>query len=177
MFRRRMRMPRRRMQAPIVSKKVQRNENISYAGTDVNNEFEVYQGVDAGAGVTQQDIPIGHKVYSIDVSVNFISVDSSTSTVFSWAIFHLRQDQVINTLFGTPATEWSNLGASSGRNQVFKSFMGIVGTEDAGSVRYNTHIKIPKQWHRIREGDRCVIVFNAPQAGTLSIGTRYKHYS
>ena len=93
-------------------------------------------------------------------------------------LIHLRSDQDISTLIAANrAAGWSEIGVSIGRNQVIKSFMGLFATEDAGPYKSNQHIKIPKQWHRIREGDKLVLVWNSDAACTYSNGFRYKDYS
>ncbi len=177
MFRRGMRRRRPRMVAPIVSQKHQLNIDQSYAGSDANVLIELYNVVGTDVLETGNNLHVGKKVFSVDVSINYVNSSPSTQGTYSWALIHLRQDQSIGTLFGTPATQWSVLGASNGRNQVIKSFMGVHGTEDANSVRYNMHIKIPKMWHRLRDGDSLVLVYNGSEGGTLSIGYRYKDYS
>ena len=90
----------------------------------------------------------------------------------------LRNGQTIATLFaGTKAADWSVIGLSNSRNQVIKSFTGIVGTEDAGAIRYNVHIPIPKMFQRIREGDQWVLVWNSFSPGPLTTAFRYKDFS
>ena len=165
------------MRAPIVSQKFQRNEDITYVGANANNIYELYEAVATSTPESGINIHYAKKVFSINLSVNFLSGTSNEGSTYSWMVVHLRADQVIGTLFGSPASTWSTIGNSPGRNQVIKSFMGVVGTEDAGSVRYNNHIPIPKMWHRLREGDKLSLVFNASEAGTLSIGSRFKAFS
>ncbi len=177
MFRRGMRRM-RPMRAPIVSYKHQREEDITYIGTVANNEYLVYQGSAPGGISSPQDVPAGNKVYSVDVSLNFTHTSGSGTTRYTWMLVHLRADQQIGFLFAsTDASNWSNIGLSKGRNQVIKSYLGIVGTEDAGPKLYNVHIKIPKMWHRVREGDELRIVFNATDPGSLITGTRFKSFS
>ncbi len=169
---------RRAMLAPIVSYKHQKSTPLSYLGGGANNFDLLYLGGAPGADASVDVVPSGNKVYSVDVSVNYISGSGSISSTFSWMIVHLRDDQSVGTMFAqSDASNWSVIGLVKGRNQVIKSYMGIVGTEDAGSSRANIHIKIPKQWHRVREGDQLYIVFNAQEAGTLNTGFRYKSYS
>ncbi len=167
------------MVAPIVSYKHQRNENTTYAGAAANNNYVVYTGVGPGAAASPNTVPAGNKVYSVDVSVNFIHLAGSGTDAPSWMLTHLRADQDITALFGggSGASEWSSIGNSLARNQVIKSYMSLIGTEDAGPIKTNVHIKIPKMWHRVREGDILLITFNADQTGSLSIGTRFKSYS
>ncbi len=166
-----------RMVSPIVSFKHQRNETVSYLGSNANNIYTIYTGVQSGTGSGPQTVPVGEKVYSVDVSVNFIPATASAGSDYSWMLVHYRSDQDQNVLFSTPHSSWSSIGLSNARNQVVKSFMGVTGSEDSTSARYNIHIRIPKMWHRMREGDLLLLTFNAAEAGILSIGTRYKSYS
>ena len=138
---------------------------------------EVAVAVDVGAPtkVTGLEVPVGAKVFSVDLSVNFISVDSSTSGNFDWCFLKLREGQTVASLITNP--DWTNLGFSNGRNQIIKSYMANYGTEDAGSIRYNPHIKIPKIYQRMRAGDSLVMAFIASSAGSLSSGMRYKYFN
>ncbi len=173
-----MRRFRRPMRAPIVTFKHQRNEDTSYLGAGANNQFNVWLGGAPGEQVTPLTVPAGRKVYSINVSLNFIHPSGSGTDVISWMLVHLRDGQLISTCFAaTGASEWTNIGLSNCRNQVVKSFMALLGTEDSGPCSYNVHIKIPKIFQRVREGDIMAIVFNAVEPGPLSIGIRYKDFS
>jgi len=162
----------------IQSTKMQRQETVTYVGASENNVYNLVIGKNlAGVINNVQDVPVGAKVYSVDVSVNFISASSSDTGTYSWMIVKFRDGQTAGGQFATPdASNWSNIGLSSARNQIVKSFQGIFATEDAGAVRYNIHVKIPKIMQRTREGDSLVIVFNANGPGTLNIASRYKYY-
>jgi len=176
-FRRRMRM-RRPMQAPIVSYKHQRQTAVTYLGAVANQIITVFQSEPPGGQAQVFGVPAGNKVYSLDVSMNFIHTSGSGSTTINWMLCHLRDGQNVDDLFAsTDAANWSNIGLSKGRNQVIKSFLSQVGTEDAGPKMQNIHIKIPKMWHRVREGDSLLIVFNASDSGSLVVGTRFKSFS
>ena len=174
---RRMRRRMRTVRPPIVSFKHQRSENLTYAGLDANNNFTIYDTISQGMPTTPQNVPGGAKVFSIDVSVNFVSDTASSTGVFSWMIIKLRDGQGVADVAATNASNWSNVGLSNMRNQIFETNMGVFPTEDGGVIRYNKHIKIPKIYHRCREGDTMVLVWNSDNAGTLSIGTRYKSYT
>ncbi len=166
------------MRAPIVSYKHQRQEDITYIGTGANNFYTVYTGTGPGSTATPDTVPAGNKVFSVNVSLNYINPEGSGTATINWMIIHLRADQNINTLFAaTDASNWTNIGLSLARNQVLKSFLSLVGSEDAGPKLWNVHIKIPKMWQRVREGDSIVIVFNSVTAGPLSTGTRFKSFS
>jgi len=177
-FRRRMRRRMRPMSAPIVSYKHQRQTDVTYVGGLANQIITYYTGTGPGAGATVGQVPAGNKVFSVNASVNFTHTSGTGTSRLNWMLVHLRADQDINTLFAaTDAANWSNIGLSLARNQVIKSYLAIVGSEDAGPKSWNVHIPIPKMWHRVREGDSLVIVFNSDDSGFLSIGTRYKSFS
>jgi len=179
MFRRGRRMMRRpMMRAPIVSYKHQRNENTTYVGALANNQYNVYVGVEPGQVNTPQGVAAGNKVYSVNISLNFIHPNAMGTDTPSWMLVYLRDGQTIPSCFAaTAASEWSNIGLSNCRNQVIKSYMSLVGTEDAGPKVWNVHIKIPKIYQRVRQGDALVIIFTASDSGPLSIGTRFKSFS
>ncbi len=170
---------RRRMIPPLVSYKHQENKVLSYTGALANDQFVLYFGGPPGVEPAQPNVvPAGHRVSTVDVSVNFSATSASTTGDYSWMLVKLRQDQLVNTLFGaTGAAQWSTIGLSNGRNQVIKSYMGVYGTEDSTPIRYNVRIKIPASMQRVREGDQLVLVFNAGDAGTYHVGFRYKDYS
>ena len=166
------------MRAPITSYKHQFQEDVSYLGASANNQVILYVGGKPQDVESPGTVSAGHKVYSVDVSVNFTTLTSGDTSRYNWMLVHLRSDQFVNTLFASvDAANWSVIGLSTGRNQVIKSFVGLVGTEDAGPLKQNIHIPIPKQWHRVREGDQLVLVFNAFEPGSLVSGFRYKSFS
>ncbi len=166
------------MKAPIVSFKHQRQEKLTYTGAGVNNNYLVYQGTNQGTQTTPTDIPNGNKCYSVNVSVNYVSGTGSATGAISWMLVHLRDGQTISDQFaGVNASDWSTIGLSKAKNQVIESHIGVFATEDAGAKTWNRHIKLPKMWHRVREGDQLVLMFNADEAGTLNIGGRFKSYS
>ena len=177
--RRQMGMRRRRtIRAPIVSYKHQRAEDVTYVGAGSNHQFNIINVIGPGEPSTPTDVAAGHKVYGVNISLNFIHPSGSGTDTPKWMVVYLRADQSIATLFAaTNAADWSNIGLSNARNQVIKSFMSVIGTEDSGPRIYNIRVKLPRIYQRLREGDRLVIIFNAVTAGPLSIGVRYKEFS
>ncbi len=166
------------MRAPVVSYKHQRQTDTTYIGTSANAITTFYTGGAPGATASIGVVPAGNKVFSVNVSVNFVQTSSSGNSRIEWCIVHLRADQTFDSLFASPGgCNWTTIGNSMGRNQIIKSFIGLVGSEDAGAQRWNLHVKIPKMWHRVREGDSLILVFNAENAGALTVGTRYKSFS
>ncbi len=178
-FRQRMSRNYRPRMAIVQSFKQQREETVSYAGLNANNQYVVVFGVAADALANdRKNVPVGAKVSSVFITVDFVSATGGATGTFSWMYTCLRAGQAIGTEFAaTDASNWSNVGLSNARNQVIKSFTGIFGTEDAGVVRYNFQMKLPKHCQRIRQGDNHTITFNANNSGTLKIATRYKYYT
>ncbi len=177
MFRRSGSMRRRRMRMnPIQSVKNQLATKQSLLGNTLEQIF-IAQSVDAGAAtkVTGREVPVGASIYSIDVSVNFISSTGGQTGTFDWVLIKTREGQGVVSLITSP--DWTDIGLANGRNQVIKSFMTIFATEDGGSVKYNLHIRIPKIYQRMRPGDNFVIALESSDAGTLAVGARYKYYT
>ena len=169
----------RRMATVIQSTKHQRQEKLSYIGGNANNVFIVGLGKELpDVTANGQDVPVGAKIFSIDVSVNYITSGGGTTGSFEWFVWKARAGQDTTACFADPAgADWTTLGNSGCRNQIIKSYMGVYGTEDSSAVRYNPHIPIPKLMQRMRLEDQILVVFNADQAGTLSIGVRYKYFT
>ncbi len=166
------------MRAPIVSYKHQKVTDTSYVGTSANTTHRLYTGGSPGSEATPDSVPAGNKVYSVNVVVSFIHGSGTGDTNIDWMLTKLRADQNVSTLFASPGgANWSTLGLSQGRNQVIKSYMGQAGTEDAGPKTWNVHIKIPKIYQRVREGDVLDITFNATDVGSLRLAHRYKSFS
>ena len=160
---------------PIQSIKNQRSTvTTAVPNTNIQDFVGVAVQVGAPTKVIGNEIPIGAHVYSMDLSVNFVAVDNNTTGVFEWAFIKLRDGQSGATLITTP--NWTDIGLADGRNQVIKSYQCIFATNDAGSVRYNIHIKIPKSFQRMRGNDSFVIISRTDAAGTLLTGARYKYY-
>ncbi len=177
-FRRRMSRRMAPMRAPIVSYKHQATTDTSYTGANANSVHRLYIGTSPGSEDTPLSVSAGSKVYSVDVVVTFIHGAGTGDTNMSWMLTKLRTDQVVSSLFDSVgASNWSTIGLSNGRNQVIKSYMGQAGTEDAGPKTWNIHIKIPKIYQRVREGDTLDITFNASDTGSLRLAHRYKSYS
>ncbi len=117
-------------------------------------------------------------MYGVNVSVNYTTDTGTTGSTYSWMLVYFRQGQNLSSNFpGSESSNWTTIGLNNTRNQVIKSFMGVVGTEDGGLLKQNIRVKIPKLYQRVREGDTFNLVFNASEPGILSIGLRYKSFS
>ena len=174
MFRRRRR---RVMSSPVVSQKHQHSQNQSYIGTSANLEFLIVEVGLQGIATSPSKVQNGTKIYNIFVSVSAIRDSSTDGSTYSWMLVKLRNGQTIDDIAAVDASNWSNVGNSMIKNQIFHTEMGIFGTEDAGSVRYNRIIKIPKIYQRQREGDSFVLVFNSLEPAVVSLGARFKSFN
>ncbi len=162
----------------VVTYKHMFNQDTSYAGADANNFHILYQGGAPGSSSSIVAIPAGNRVYSVDVTVSFVNGSANAGGTWAWMLVYLRDGQDITSLIATSgAPRWSNVGLSNIRNQVIKTFMGVVGTEDGSTLNMTRHISIPKIYQRIREGDQLQLIFVGDQAGSLSTGSRFKDYS
>lgn len=93
-------------------------------------------------------------------------------------VVHLREDQTISGLYSaSAAANWSVLGAVAAKNQIIESYMGTTSSINGSTYNSKRHVKIPKQWHRVNDGDKLILVWNSSQAGVLAIGARFKTYS
>ncbi len=168
----------RPMRAPIISFKHQHSDILTYVGGNANNEFEINVGTSQVSPVTSLTTPLGNKHYSVDISVNFVNNSTTTATDWGWFICHLRQDQTVTSLYGSSSSaNWSVLGAGQGKNQIIVSYMGTTSSINGSMYNFTRHIRIPKLWNRVRDGDKLVLVWNSAQAGVLAIGARFKTYS
>lgn len=168
----------RRPMGVIVSEKKQRNENITYLGGNANNNYTLLTGIATGVAETVSTAHVGKKLFSVDVSVNFVNGTANTGSTYNWMVWKAHAGQTTSNEFAANnASSWSVIGLSNARNQIIKSYMGNTGTEDAQALQRNVHIKIPKHMQRIRQGDEYILIFNATESGALSTGSRFKVYS
>ncbi len=164
-----------RMMNPIQSVKNQLSTVTSILASTLQQDFvatATEQGV--ATKVTGREVPVGAHVYSMDISVNYVTGGGAQTGTLEWVLMKTREGQSVVGLITSP--NWTDIGLSNGRNQVIKSYQAVYGTDDSGAIRYNIHIKIPKSFQRMRSGDNFVIAFIADDAGTLMTGARYKYY-
>ncbi len=133
-------------------------------------------GVNVGEAtkVLGNEVPTGAKIFNIALSVNFVTLTGTETATFQWYIAKIRAGQSNAEL---PSPQWSDIGLSELRNQIFHSEMAQVGTEDAGPYKFNRIIKIPRIYQRMRTGDRLAVIVQADGVGgSIDIGARYKYY-
>lgn len=161
----------------VVTFKHQFEASVTYAGAAANSILILYTGVGPGDNMLANTVAAGHQVYSVDVVVDFIAAAAADTTDSSWMLLYLRAGQTVSDIAATDASNWTNIGLSNLRNQVIKSFTTIGGSDAAGPTKGHVHIKIPKIYQRVREGDQLMTVFNASAGGPLKQAFRYKDYS
>ena len=173
-FRQRFRGRRRNtgMKAPIVSVKNQLSvaQSIQVGAQVVVPAVQVV-AVGAPTKILGTEVPVGARVYGIFTTVDIIIPSGSGNTIFEWNMQIIRNGQV------AVDTNWSTIGLSMQRNQVFHTEQALVGTEDSGPYKFHRYIKIPKIYQRMREGDE--IVVNHKSSTTIAsslVGYRYKYY-
>jgi len=115
------------------------------------------------------EVPAGARVRSIDVYLNLIIPSGSGNGTVVYYVMCRRSGQTV-----VPAGSFTAIGLSDLRNQVIKSEMVMIGTEDAGPLRAKFKVKLPKIYQRIREGDTIDLIVNIDNGGEMSAGCRYR---
>ncbi len=144
------------------------------ASTNVLTDLVTAVDVGSATKVTGIEVPTGAKVFSIELWIDFISGSSAVTGTFDWYIAKSRSGQAPASTFPDP--QFTDVGLSALRNQVFHQETTIFGTEDAGAYRFHRRIKIPKIYHRVRAGDKIFVMAQAQNAGTFNIAVIYKYY-
>ncbi len=169
---RRRRMARR---SRSFSKKVK--NQISFPQTIVGNtliQLEIATAVTGSADtkVLGNEVPVGAFVKMVAVYVNVQSIDGTSAGSFDYYIATQRSGQ--GAAF--PDTQFSAIGLSPVRNQIYHSDMNEIGSEDSAPLRQKFFVKVPKIYQRIRDGDKLIFVMKGAQAMETNIGFRY-YYS
>ncbi len=174
-FRRNNFRQRPRQMSVITSVKNQRTEKqttIANANIEHVVAIAVEQGVPTK--VIGNEVPVGAKIFRVILTINYVSASSAETGTFDWCCMKLREGQTVTSTIVTP--DWTNIGLSNARNQVFRSDSTLVGTEDAGPYRRLVSVKIPKIYQRMRAGDSLVLVTRSDIAGVSNMGSLYKYY-
>ncbi len=163
---------RSRMVAPIVSDKLYFQTGLSLAA-GVKTEVVINQ-VQRTVTLTN-DIATGTKVYKfIYLIITAVSSSGATSGSVHWYLGRRRSGQAFNE-FPQPDA----LVASTVRNQIIKSGLVPYGTHDGGAVyAHKGPCKIPKIYHRSREGDVTFLALkaNGTNGAEVEIQICYKVY-
>ncbi len=160
---------------PIQSVKNQHGFDLSLMAAS-NQILDFAQGVETGEPRTLgTEVPVGAKISRIFVSLNFVSATGGDTSSFKWYLAKSRSGQSGATDF--PTADWSDIGLSQVRNQIFYSVTSQVGTEDAGPYKFGRWLKIPKIYQRMRAGDAFFVKVSNSAAGALISGFLYKYYT
>ncbi len=168
--------PRARGPRPVVTKVKNQFAEETSAIASTNIDTFITSAVEQGAATktTGIECPVGAHIRSIFVSVSLGSSAGGASLVGAWYLTIFRHGQT-GTDF--PAPQWTAIGLSSIRNQIWHSEMFVIGTNDAPTYRFNRQIRIPKWAQRVRAGDFMAIRTNCDNAYLRSIGVRYYYYT
>ena len=132
----------------------------------------IITAISVGVVRTQpSQVPVGAKIRSIVCNLNFIVPSGSGTSNVDFYIM-LRRSGQGNA--GIPDADWSSIGLSDVRNQIFHTDMAISGTEDAGAVIRRFRLKIPKGFQRLRDGDDWILVYGISEAMETSHGFRFR---
>ncbi len=150
--------------------KNQYNEDQSVLeNTTVETVFATAVNGQANTKLIGNEVPVGAKVQSMDVYVNAISQTSGDTGTYVYYLAKVKTGQGASF----PIPSFTGIGLSKVRNQIFKSEMTIIGTNDAGPLRTKFRQKIPKSMQRMADGDKISLFFIATPAIISSVGVRY----
>ncbi len=137
--------------------------------------IQIAAAVEVGAAtkVTGIEVPVGAKIFGIEIWVQFVSGTGGDAGTFNWYLVKQRENQPFAQM---PTPDFTDQGLSNFRNQIIHSDLAVIGTEDAGPYKFHRRIKINKLFQRMRPGDSFTIGVNPSIAGTLAIGVFYKYY-
>ena len=118
----------------------------------------------------------GSHIYRINFSVNAIVASGAGSTDFDFYVCILRSGQTVGATF--PTADWSDIGLSKVRNQIFYSDANQIGSEDAGPLRRKFSVKLPKIYQRMRDGDSIKLIYDNPGDNVqVSMNARFSSFS
>jgi len=134
--------------------------------------IDIVEGVEVGTQrVTNVQVPVGARITSIVCNLSWIMPTGSGTGNIDFYVMQRRSGQNIGDI---PTADWSDIGNSNVRNQIFHSDMGLIGTEDAGAFRRAFRLKIPKKFQRVREGDKWTLVYDITDNMETAHGFRFK---
>ncbi len=170
------RMRRRMMPIPYpVKTKNQHSLKLSVV-PGVKNAWTIIQGTKPGTErVDGTTVPAGNHVYRLNFAINAIHASGSGSGDFDFYVAYIRSGQTIASDF--PSADWSDIGLSPVRNQIWHSEAHQIGTEDAGPIKRKFSLKLPKMIQRIREGDEIKFVYDNSNSIVTNFGVRYSSFA
>ncbi len=139
--------------------------------------FDVVSIIALGTARTASgQIHSGDKVYRLNFSVNAKMASQNDSTDFDFYIALFRAGQTVGATF--PTADWSDIGLSTVRNQIFFSEQNQIGTDDAGPLKRRFSVKVPKIYQRLRDGDSIKLIYdNVGGNIQVNLGCRYSSFT
>jgi len=142
--------------------------------TTTNIQFATTVDVGAPTKILGTEVPNGAKVFSVLATVNVINPTGTGDGNLEYYFCKKRGGQTLNTDFPDP--DWTSIGLSDVRNQIFHCEATLFGSEDAGPYKKTFRLKIPKIYQRMRSGDELVLRIESSIATEVSIAFLYKYY-
>ena len=140
------------------------NQNITLAST-----------VDVGSPtkILGTEVVAGSKIFGMLISVSVMSTSGSADGDIEWYIAKTRSGQQIGS--DMPDPNWTSLGLSDVRNQIWHSVSTHIGSQDSSPYKMTKYIKVPKIYQRMRSGDIIFIKLVCSINGAMNVGTIYKY--
>lgn len=172
-FRRRRRMMASRPIVQSIKNQFASKQSLVPA-TATSIQYAVTVPVGAPTKLLGTEVPAGAKVYSVQCFINVINPTGTGDGNLDYFFAKARSGQTLNNDFPDP--DFTDIGLSDVRNQIFKSSSKLFGSEDAGPLQHQFRLKIPKIYQRMRDGDILFLKIEASIACEISIGFIYKYY-
>ncbi len=143
------------------------------AGAIQNNAVAKAVEVGVATKVTGIEVPVGAKVFSIEVWQGFVGQTGTVTAVVEWFIGKAREGQTFSSF---PDPDFTAVGLSGRRNQIWHQEQSLTGTENASPYKFHRRIKVPKIYQRMRADDNIFISFKSDIIGQYLLGVIYKYY-
>ncbi len=148
-------------------------KSSTIAGASIDTSLADAVEVGEPTKITGKEVPVGAKVFSIELWINTSSQSGGEDGTIDWYIAKARDGQLLGSF---PEPDFSTTGLSSKRNQIFHQEAQQFGSQDAGPYKFHRRIKIPRIYQRMRSGDFIFIKSNASIVTSLQIAALYKYY-
>ncbi len=144
-------------------------------GAGISADFQHAVGVEVGTATKTLgiEVPVGAKVFSIEIWVNVINAAGGTEGDGDWYLATSRSGQTLATF---PDPIFSEVGLSERRNQIYHQEAFQFGSNDAGPYKFHRRLKIPRVYQRMRANDNIFIKLNTSIAANAQVACLYKYY-
>ncbi len=149
-------------------------ETSAIASTNIDTFITSAVEVGGATKTTGIECPVGASIRSVHVVVQMSSTAGGVGLVGAWYMTIFRHGQ---TGVDFPAPQWTAIGLSTIRNQIWHSEMFVVGSNDSNGYRFQKQILVPKWCQRVRAGDFMAIRTNCSSDYLRSVGVRYYYYT